>query len=357
MNRTKLLKGLDNLMGPSVCRLSRGKPAQTPPPDITDSLRRLLVIRPGGIGDMLLLVPLLANVLERYPDATLDVVCESRNARVLGLTELNVNTLLYDQYPLRTMKHLKQNRYDVAIDTEQFHNFSAIFTARSQAPVRIGFNINPVRNPIYTTLVSYEVSKAEIDQFHALFKPLIGDTPPVFAGSFHNKPHGGEQESPYALIHAGGSTPDKHWPTSSFQAVTDHLTSRGLEIVMTGDDSDTARARAIAGKTRATIRNLTGSRDLAQTAALCANAKLFIGPDSGLAHLAVAYGVPTVTLFGSSDPGKWGHNNVANYRAVRIPLACSPCAIFGYTKPCRHFSCIRGISPADVLRAIDAVLT
>jgi ADP-heptose:LPS heptosyltransferase len=100
---------------------------------------------------------------------------------------------------------------------------------------------------------------------------------------------------------------------------------------------------------------LAGRLDLAGTAAIIARSALFVGSDSGLAHLAVALGVPTVVLFGPSDSLKWGTEN-SRHAVVRHDLPCAPCFIFGYHKPCRTIACMKGISVDDVLRACEAVL-
>jgi len=80
-----------------------------------------------------------------------------------------------------------------------------------------------------------------------------------------------------------------------------------------------------------------------------------VGPDSGIAHLAVALGTPAAVLFGPSDPKKWAPSEGAG-RVVRVDLPCSPCSIFGYTKPCANHECVRGIRAEAIAEALDALL-
>ena len=95
-----------------------------------------------------------------------------------------------------------------------------------------------------------------------------------------------------------------------------------------------------------------GKLSLAETAGVCAGAKLVVGPDSGIAHLAVALGTPAVVLFGPSDPKKWGPPEGAG-RVARVDLPCSPCSIFGYTKPCANYECVKGITASAIRKAME----
>ena len=95
---------------------------------------------------------------------------------------------------------------------------------------------------------------------------------------------------------------------------------------------------------------------MAETAGLVARSRLFIGPDTGLAHLAAAVGVPTVVLFGPGDHLKWGVSD-ATHAIVRKDLPCSPCSLFGYHKPCRTIACMKEIEVEDVVAACRQILT
>jgi len=102
---------------------------------------------------------------------------------------------------------------------------------------------------------------------------------------------------PYAVLHPFASQPDKTWPAGRFAAVAEHLLRAGLEPVFIGGPEDDftpfARFRALAGA------------PLAEIKALLAGAALFVGNDSGPAHMAAAFGLPVVVLFGNSDHTVW----------------------------------------------------
>ena len=102
----------------------------------------------------------------------------------------------------------------------------------------------------------------------------------------------------HAVIHAVAAAPEKTWRADGFIAVANHLRDSGLEPVFIGgatDDLAPFRAfRTIQAAPLSEIKNLLSS------------AALFIGNDSGPAHMAAAFGLPMVVIFGKSDPRIWG---------------------------------------------------
>jgi len=102
----------------------------------------------------------------------------------------------------------------------------------------------------------------------------------------------------HAVLHPFASAPDKTWRADGFLAVAEHLRQSGTDPVFvggTGDDLSPFRA----------FRTVSGA-PLAQIKQLLATASLFVGNDSGPAHMAAAFGLPVVAIFGASDPAIWG---------------------------------------------------
>jgi len=108
-----------------------------------------------------------------------------------------------------------------------------------------------------------------------------------------------QARAPFAVIHPFAAAPEKTWPAGHFLAVADFLSRVwGIEPVFIGAAGDDlgafARFRTLGGRPLGEIKNLI------------AGAVLFIGNDSGPAHMAAAFGVPTAVVFGPSDPRIWG---------------------------------------------------
>lgn len=375
-SRQALFKTLDATLGYLACwtlgcaqfLARRGRIATDP--EIRDP-GRILVIRPGGMGDMLLLLPAIEKIRRRFPNSRIEWVCESRNLAVLRLVGLAENAIPYDTSPFRLLAGLWKMRYDVVIDTEQFHNFSAVLAFLTGSAVRIGFKINPHRNLLYSHLVSYAVDEYEGKQFMRLLVPLgiedlayrlegilFGIAPPAAPdrAPWLEKVRG---LGPFVAIAPGSATRYKRWAPDRFAELARSLHDRrGLGVVVVGGKDAREAARLIEGPAEGQSRpflSLAGILSLAETAALIKEARLFVGTDSGLAHLAVAVGVPTVVIFGPSDHVKWGLED-DRHAVVRRPLACSPCFIFGYHRLCRTMACMSGVGVEDVLQACERLL-
>lgn len=366
--RTTILKTIDLTVGPVLCRIlgciNFRAGHETVTSDIKpDSARRILIIRPGGMGDMIVLLPVMKILQARFPDVVVDLVCEKRNIEVLKLIGLKESAMAYDSNPIGFLRRLVRQEYDIVIDTEQFHHFSAVFAFLSGASVRIGFKINPRRNPLYTHLINYALDGPEGEQFMKLLGPLgINDDKYSLEGVLS----GIEAEkdlppvpSPLAVIHPGSSTVYKLWGTDKFADFVRLLHEQhGLGAVFVGGERDGIVIDGILNRLKGggcTSVSYAGRLNLAMTAAVMKQARLFVGSDSGLAHLAVAIGVPTVVLFGPSDHLKWGVDN-ERHAVVQTNLPCAPCFIFGYHKPCRAIDCMKQIKVEDVLKACSRVL-
>jgi ADP-heptose:LPS heptosyltransferase len=112
-------------------------------------------------------------------------------------------------------------------------------------------------------------------------------------------PHG------VTVIHPGAKSPSRRWPAARYAAVARELRSAGHRVLVTGSAAErdlTVRIATAAGLD-ADAAPATG---LGELAGLIARARLLISGDTGVAHLATAYGTPSVTLFGPMSPARWG---------------------------------------------------
>jgi lipopolysaccharide heptosyltransferase II len=371
--RTRLLTACDATLGALICEMARltglgGVRAMPPAPLLLSAgaAPRVLFIRLGGIGDMLVALPMLATFADRYPEAVITIACERRNSSVLDLAPFAHQRLVVNRQPIRFLRQLRGKAYDIVIDTEQFHYFSGVFAWLSGAAARVGFNINPRRNALYTHLVPYAVCGHEADQFMALLASLgitpEGEAPPALQVDRLStleqiRPELKSLTAPFAVLHPGASTRYKQWGFAHFARVARALHEQhGFSVVLTGDAGDAEICNAVlCAEPTTPMLSLAGRLPLVDVARLFAQASIFVGTDSGLAHLAAALDTPSVVLFGSTDPGKWGARG-KRHRVVRHRLSCSPCAIFGYFKPCDSIACMQAIGEEEVIAAAAELL-
>jgi len=149
-----------------------------------------------------------------------------------------------------------------------------------------------------------------------------------------------------AIAPAAAYGPAKEWPSAHYVALIDLLAERyGAECVLVGSSSERGRCEQLAASARAGAIVAAGETGVGELIALLSLCDGFAGNDSGAMHLAAALSLPTVGIFGSTNPartGPVGQRADVIYRAVE----CSPCL----DRTCRfgHYNCLREIAPAEV---------
>lgn len=159
---------------------------------------------------------------------------------------------------------------------------------------------------------------------------------------------------PYAVLAPTNEFYTKRWLPERFAVVAERLNARGLQIVMTGAPTAEQRQQ-LAAVQAATPQPLAALSNLSigELVALIADANLFVGNDSGPAHIAAAVKTPQVVLFGPASSPRWRPWR-APAELVQNYFACNPCAMY----TCEAFAepeCIRSISIQQVMQAIAKV--
>jgi len=146
--------------------------------------------------------------------------------------------------------------------------------------------------------------------------------------------------------------PAKRWPIESYAAVAKHLAEkRNAKLIILGAAGDAAIAANLAEQVSG-AENRAGQTSLAEFIAALEGSRLVIGNDSGAMHVASALGVPTVAIFGSTEPALTGplgqHTTV-----LRHHVPCSPC----FLRECPiDFACMTSITPEKVIAAAEKFL-
>jgi len=354
MHKIDLIKFLDRWLGSLlVCVLPR--------PYLLNGERlnrqSILLIRPGGIGDALLLAPSIIALRRKFPEAAIDVLAEQRNAGAFALIPGLREILDYD-CPATLVRVLRR-RYDVVIDTEQWHRLSAVICRLIRSKIKIGFATNE-RARMFTHPVNYDLDNYEVQSFLDLLAPLgidVTDSAPsgrlvIPAAVVQQmtellRPIG---RQPFLALFTGASIPEKRWAAENFREVIDWCLAGGLAVVLVGGASDASVNEAIASGRP--ILNLAGRTSLAGTAAILERAACVVSGDSGVLHLAAGLNRPTVALFGPSNARKWAPRGPGHI-VFETASSCSPCSKFGYTPPCSdRVRCLAELTPAEVCRAI-----
>jgi lipopolysaccharide heptosyltransferase II len=355
MNKIQFIKQLDAWVGRALVSLlpkaERG---------VYDKLQKILFIRPGGIGDAVLLIPALQAIKEKCPDTVIHVLAETRNAAIFAMCPAVNKVLLYDRGGLIAAF---RNKYDVVIDTEQWHRLSAVCTRLMRSQVTIGFGTNE-RKKLFTDVVDYCHEEYELNVFFDLLRPLGIKRPENIVTPFLKLPAPEKEaahqwlnssaKGPYVVLFPGASISERHWGSEKFKQLALGLVEYGCSIVVIGGRKDYVAGETIALGCNGL--NMAGKTSLIGSAAIIEKSALLVSGDSGMLHIGVALAKPTVSLFGSGIAAKWAPRGKL-HRVLNKKLPCSPCTRFGSTPPCPiNTQCLREIQVEEVLTASISLL-
>lgn len=160
----------------------------------------------------------------------------------------------------------------------------------------------------------------------------------------------------YAVLAPTNEFYTKRWLPERYAEIADHLIANNWQIVLTGAPTDEQRAQlqSVQERSRHNLAALS-SLSIGELTALIADSGLFVGNDSGPAHIAAAVRVPLVVLFGPASAVRWRPWHSAPAEVVQNDFACNPCSMYH----CEAFAepeCIRSLTVSQVMQAIDRVL-
>lgn len=320
----------------------------------------ILIIRPGGIGDAVMLIPAIQAIRMKYPSVQISILAEKRNGAVFDLCPEVDQVLLYD-HPSALLTALRQ-RYDVVIDSEQWHRLSAVVARLTRAPVLVGFGTNE-RARLFTHPIPYDHDDYEADSFARLLAPLgvtVGGPERFLAVPDDVKRTitgllSGIDQGRFVTMFPGASIKERRWGYDKFRRLAELLAAFGIVTVIVGGKEDRAQGdNVVAGGLGV---NLAGKTSLVGTAAVIDHSALLVSGDSGVLHIAVGLGKPTVSLFGPGRVKKWAPRG-ERHTVINKGLPCSPCTTYGTTPPCpSNAKCMGDITADEVFNAVMIMLT
>jgi lipopolysaccharide heptosyltransferase II len=346
------------------------------------SPRRILLLRLERIGDLLMVLPAIADLRELAPDAEIDLVVGSWNvplARTIGavtrVEALDARWLARGTSGLGLMRLLRHarswrtRRYDLAVNFEPDIR-SNLLLAASGASFTAGY-ASGGGGALIDRALDYDPRAHTTDNARALVAAVFGGRTPGGSRPALAIPDAARrdaaarlpasQSGPLVGVHMSGGRPIKQWAPERFADVARRLSDTcGATIVLTGAPEDaslvaTVRS-ALAGRP---VIDVSGDVDLPALAALLERLDLFVTGDTGPMHLAGAVGTPVVAIFGPSDPARYALRG-RHDQVVRIDLPCSPCnrirrppaRCVGHTP-----DCLEHIPAASVFDAAITALT
>ena len=315
------------------------------------------------IGDAVMTTPALNVVREAFPDAHIAVVANPLVAQLFEFHPDCDEVIVYDRQErhagvvglFRFAAMLRGRKFDCAI---LFQNAieAAIMAFLAGVPRRVGYITDGRR-----LLLNYPVPVGDAERalhhtdyyLHMLAgcgvttgvkQQRLALRPEEISWAAATFPRGA-----YAVINPGAAYGSaKRWIPERFAAVADRLfDSYGLSIVLSGGPAEIEIGADIAKAMHVPVQNVIGKTTVRQMMALLAASSLMITNDSGPMHVAAAFGVPMVAIFGPTDhttTSPWG----TRAQIVRHPVECSPCML--RQCPIDH-RCMQRVTVEEVLSA------
>jgi ADP-heptose:LPS heptosyltransferase len=353
--KIRFIKTVDNWLGSLLARLLpvAGVSAQ----QADRHIARILFVRPGGLGDALLLLPVIEMFAKEYPVAEIDILAEARNKPALSFLKVPHRVELYTDPG--AFFRLRKNHYDVVIDTEQWYRLSTVY-ARLLKPGRlIGFATNE-RARLLTDKVNYSLDDYELESFFRLLEPLgivASQSEKRLEITLEQKTVekakrllGRTDVSQWVAVFPGASLPEKRWSIANYCLLVSELLKKRIGVVVVGGEPEREVSNLI--ETETGCVSLVGKTSLAETAAVLMNTNLLVSGDSAILHLAASLNVPTVSLFGPSSPVKWSPRG-AKHKFLQEQFECVPCSRYGHIPSCPHdVRCLNTLTPENVLVAV-----
>lgn len=339
---------------------------------------RILVIALRRLGDVLLTTPLIRSLRRAWPDAVIDALVFADTAGILdGNPDLNgVVAMPPSRTTSQSVALARQlwRRYDLAISTQPGDR--PAFFAFVAGRVRVG----PIEQDANGRLkrMIYSRSAPRTNGVHRVEEnlrlcDLIGIERVAQVVCPASATSAQARDSDYAVIHAAPMFRYKRWTTHGWREVAKALAARGLTVVATGGPAEHERRYLDEVWSGLGVQRCDGRLSWPQLSGLLEKARVYVGPDTSVTHLAAATACPTVALYGPTDPRLWGPwpaqglatmwadtgtiQNRGNVWLVQHAFPCTPCQLEGCERSLESYSaCLDELSAAQVIEAVDEAL-
>jgi ADP-heptose:LPS heptosyltransferase len=358
-----------------------------------DAPREILILRLDRIGDVLMSLPALAALRDARPEVRIRLAVGEWSREIAE--DASVDEVLVWSAPwvgrsdegasspahlFNSARALRSSRPDLAIDLQG--DLRAMWLmAATGARARVGYaNTGSAR--LLTRVVELDENIGLVEQNYRALETALGQKLIRKPFQWLDQERRGqgrrflraalegaglEVRGPLVGLHVGAGRRIKEWPLERFAALGRRLVEdMAATLILTGSPSEAPRAAALRSLVPDSVLDLSGQlslRGLAETMSAC---DAFVSGDTAAMHFACALGLPSVAIFGPSDPGRYFSGGELGFGsgphvALSPELWCSPCnQIRTPPRECDAApspECLLAISPEEVFEAIRSVLS
>lgn len=329
------------------------------------SCTNILIIKPGALGDLLQLTPVLRALHRKLPQARISIlVGNAASVDLFRHHPLVHETVVYDRRGahrsfsalLGLWRRLRGNRYDLVLNFQR-SNMKAWFLVTAALPCRMlvyhkakGRTVHAVVNHLETL----QPLGIDIGSCDTSLQLCLGRKDEEFAADLFRSL---ELEGRVVVaMNPGASHPVNRWGVESFAGLCDLFAKRlDARVVIVGGRDDAFLAEQIVAKAESAPVALTGKTNLLQLGAVLQRCALLVSGDTGPMHVGTAVGTRVLALFGAADPERTGPVGVGHRVMQARQVACVPCR----SRKCsneRCLECMDSIAVDEVFEAASRML-
>jgi heptosyltransferase-2 len=336
---------------------------------------KILVRATNWVGDLVMSTPALAGIRKNFPAAEICVLVRPPLDELLKANPSVDEVILYDKKGVhagpggmaRLIGELRRKKFSRAILLQNAFE-AALIAFLAKIPERMGYGTDS-RGVLLTRAVKVapETRKKHQVYYYLDLLAALG----LKAGDAHPKLYLEKEDKDYArkLLRENGISQGslvvginpgaqygiaKKWHPERFGYVADHLVREfGAKVIIFGGPGDITTAKTVQASMREGALNLAGKTSIRGLMALVKRCDIFITNDTGPMHVAAALDVPTLAIFGSTDPTATGPFGKLGC-VVREPVNCSPC--LNRKCPGKHYHCMERVSAERVFKAAKEML-
>jgi len=351
-------------------------------------IRRILLVKPSSLGDVIHAFPLVSALTRTYPEARIDWLVNTEFSSLVGRHPGVSKVIAFPRSLwrkkgfLKAMSEMRRNLgsgdYDLILDAQGLMR-SALLSRLAKGSRIIGFtDAREGASFLYDERVDpfggvFKEPDGSSRVVHAVLKNLslwkhLSGVEPVFGSHPFEISYNGEDnrhlselfqsiglspDLPFVAIHPGAKREIKRWPSLYFSELLDLVQHQlGLNVLLLGSAGESSLLSEIATRSGLGVYISAGDVPLDLMPLCLSRASFFVGNDSGPLHMAVMMGTPTYSFFGSSDIRRTGPFSPGDpvHLSFTDPVPCAPCGDFK-TK-CSHMSCLVGVTPNVVFEKI-----
>jgi lipopolysaccharide heptosyltransferase II len=354
--------------------------------------KKILIINPFGIGDVLHSTPIIQAIKEAYPDSFIAFWCNQRTKELLKnnpainkifpFSRGDLKKIYYQskwagiKNSLKLFLGLRREKFDFVLDFSLDHRYGLV-SLFAGIKKRIGFDYKN-RGKFLTDKIPLKgyTDRHVVDYYRELLKPLGIESKiynlefPTTQGSIHKikrllYARGIKENDLLIGIFPGGGASwgvdarARHWPALRFAQLADLLILEcRVKVAILGDKTERPLADIVKGAMKNESIDLVGMVELEDLSALLGSLKLLVSNDGGPLHMAVAAGTKTVSVFGPVNEVVYGPYPRSNQHVVlKWDMECRPCYNNFRLPPCdKDGECLKSISVEKVFDAVVKLL-